>query len=252
MPLKGRQRSEKQKAHAATIHERRWLPKSQPEAEAISPKQRRLQYKADKKYRKEHEESKRLQYNSQRREKWLRKNLEDVEHKSEVLFEEGVEEGVRVAGERYEGKVEDLRDRNRNLSKNLARLNARNRREPSRMEHAVQKALKHSRDPDANLPIVRYVKDRRGIVQDWARNAIVTLVNEGVPISKTWSVTKLNADALGVTIVGKWSTRTSGRAVREGGIAAGLMITEYVLNCIGLCSCWNDFAYSLSTLSDHF
>ena len=34
----------------------------------------------------------------------------------------------------------------------------------------------------------------------------MTLVNVGVPISKTWSVTKANADALGVIIVGKWST----------------------------------------------
>ena len=81
--------------------------------------------------------------------------------------------------------------------------------------------------------MIRYVKNKRGIVQDWARNAILTLVNEGVPMSKTWSVTKANANALGMEIVGKWSFRTSRRVVREGGIAAGLMIVEYILKCIG-------------------
>jgi len=119
------------------------------------------------------------------------------------------------------------------MKKDLARLNARTRREPSRLEHAVQKALVHSRNSDAALPTVRHVKGKRGIIQDWARNAIVTLVNEGVPISKTWPVMKANATALGVVIVGKWSTRASGRVVREGGFAAGLMIVEYVLKCVG-------------------
>ncbi|KAF9779017.1 hypothetical protein BJ322DRAFT_1013778, partial [Thelephora terrestris] len=75
---------------------------------------------------------------------------------------------------------------------------------------------------------------KRGVVQDWARNAILTLVNQGVPMSKTWDVTSANAKALGVVIVGTWSIRTSCRVVREGGIAAGLMIVEYVLMCIAM------------------
>ena len=41
-------------------------------------------------------------------------------------------------------------------------------------------------NPDAAPPNVRYVKDNRGIVQDWARNAIVTLVNQGIAMVKTW------------------------------------------------------------------
>ena len=70
-------------------------------------------------------------------------------------------------------------------------------------------------------------------MKDWARNAMVMLVNEGITISKTWPVVAANAKALGVTLVGKWSTRTSGRVVREGGVAAALMIVEYVLTSIG-------------------
>jgi len=133
-----------------------------------------------------------------------------------------------VAEEQFEEQREEWRMEKEGLRRDLSKLNARDRREPSKIQHAVQRALLHSGDPDAVQPIVRYVKDKRGIVQNWARNAIVTLVNEGVPMSKTWSVMKTNAEALGVTLVGRWSNRTSRRAVREGGVAAGLMIVEYV------------------------
>ena len=75
---------------------------------------------------------------------------------------------------------------------------------------------------------------KKGVVQNWARNAILTLVNEGVPMSRTWAVMKANAEALGLMIVGSWSFQTSRRVVREGGIAAGLMIVGYALKCIGL------------------
>ena len=145
-----------------------------------------------------------------------------------------MEEVAEAAEEHYEEKLKGLRSEEQGLKKNIARLNAYIYREPLRIEHVVQKTLKHSGDPNAALPVVHYVKDRRGIVQDWARNVIVMLVNEGVLISKTWSVTNANAKALGVMIVGKWSTRMSGRVVREGGIGAGLMIIEYVLSCICL------------------
>ncbi|KAF9642524.1 hypothetical protein BDM02DRAFT_3193083 [Thelephora ganbajun] len=137
--------------------------------------------------------------------------------------------------ERVEGlkrENESLRREKEGLKKNLARLNAHNHREPLRIQHAVRKALKYSNDTSATQPTIHYVKDRQGIIQDWARNAILMLVNEGVPMSKTWAVMEANAKALGVMIVGKWSIRTSCRVVHEGGIAAGLMIVEYVLKCI--------------------
>jgi hypothetical protein len=249
MPLKGHQRTKNQKAHVAAMGKRRWPPKSHPEAEAIShetispetpspetishevtvSRHQRLRLKAEKRFRDEKERSRRVERNSTRREQRLHEKLKRSEEESRVQFEEGVKEGIRVT---HEGEVEELRGKVKELKKDLARHNARDRREPLRVEHAIRKALTSDGDPDPNLPIVRYVKDRRGIVRDWARKAIVTLVNEGVPISKTWSVTKANADALGVVIIGKWSTRTSGRVVREGGIAAELMITGYVLTCI--------------------
>ncbi|KAF9780955.1 hypothetical protein BJ322DRAFT_288556 [Thelephora terrestris] len=242
MPLKGHQRTRKQKAHVAEMGKQQWLPKSHPDEaegtsseaediipEIIVPRDRRLFSKAEKRFRRERDENRRFRRNSMRREQHLHEKVKRLEEESQAQFEEGVKEGVRVT---REGEVEGLQGKVRDLKKDLARHNARDRREPLRVDHAVRKALTSDGDPDPNLPIVRYVKDRRGIVRDWARKAILTLVNVGVPISKTWIVTKTNADALGIVIIGQWSTRTSGRVVREGGIAAGLMITGYVLMCI--------------------
>ena len=196
-----------------------------------------LPSKERKKFKKEVEKSHRAEFNAQRREQKAWEKLERAEQELQAKFEEATEAADarhEAVVECLEGKVEELREEKVSMKKDLVRVNARNHREPARMEHAVQKALKHSRNPDTVLPTVRRVKGNRGIVQDWARNAIVTLVNEGVPISKTWSVMKVNAAALGVTIVGRWSTRTSGRVVHEGSFAAGLMIVEYVLSCISL------------------
>ena len=128
--------------------------------------------------------------------------MEKVELESQAQ----VEEALEAAEEHHKEKLQEVKKGEESLKNNLARLNARNRREPSRIQHTVQRALRHSGNPNPALPIVHYVKDRQGIVQDWACNAIVTLVNKGVPISKTWPVTKANAAALDVTIVGKWST----------------------------------------------
>ena len=102
-----------------------------------------------------------------------------------------------------------------------------------RTEHAVQKAIKSSHSAHGVQQNICYVKDKQGIVQNWARDVILRLVNLGVPMSKTWEVTKVDAEVYSVVIVGTWSTRTSRQVVCEGGIAAGLMIVEYVLTCIG-------------------
>lgn len=228
MPCGGHQRSEHQKAHAIAMQKRRWLPKAPVKAQVINPTNRRLLSKERQKHKQELEKVRRLESNARRREQRLKEKLEKAELESQAR----VEEALEAAEEHHKEKLQEVKKGEESLKNNLARLNARNRREPSRIRHTVQRALRHSGDPNPALPVVRYVKDRRGIVQDWARNAIVTLVNEGVPISKTWPVMKANAAALDVTIVGKWSTRTSGRAVREGGVAAGLMIIEYVLTCI--------------------
>lgn len=135
--------------------------------------------------------------------------------------------------ERYEEDIGKLRGRVEGLRKDLARHNAHDRREPSRVEHAVKRALTCDNHTSAALPIIRYVKDKR-VARRWARGAIVALVNEGVPISKIWPVTKAKADVLGVVIIGRWSTRTSGRVVHEAGIVAELMTMGYTLTCICL------------------
>ena len=119
------------------------------------------------------------------------------------------------------------------MKKNVARLNARNRREPSRIQHAIERAASHNSDPGVAQPVIRLIKGKGNTVQNWARDSILTLNNEGVAMSNTWKILKTTAKALGVTIIGKWSPRTSGRVVLEGGLAAGFMIMEYVLSCIG-------------------
>jgi len=211
------------------MQKRQRLPKSQvTEMKTIDPdSDRRLLSRERKKLRKEQEKVRRLEYNGRRRENRKQRKLVKVEQEQTREVAEAVEE-------QYGEQFKEWKREKEGLKKNIARLNARSRREPSKIRHAVQVALKHSDNPNAAQPTVRYVKDKRGIVQNWARNAIVRLVNQGVPMSKTWSVTKANADStLGVVIVGKWSDRTSRRVVREGGIAAGLMVIEYVLSCIG-------------------
>lgn len=207
------------------MYEKRWLPKSPTEENTVTPESRRLLLQQQMKHRREIEKLKRLEYNSRRREQRAREEIRESQAQ--------IEEVTEVVEEQYEERLEEWKKEKKCLKKDLARQNARVRREPSKIQHAVQKAAKRSGDPDPVQQDLRYVKDRRGVVKEWARNSILTLVNEGVPMSKTWAITAANAKALGVTIVGKWSPRTSRRVVREGGIAAGLMIVEYILSCIG-------------------
>lgn len=236
MPIKSHQTTKSQKSHVGVMRKRRWLSKSQRvETEAVGPKAHLLLLKAEKRRRKEYEEAQRLQYNAARRERRLHEKLKRTEEYSQSSFDEGVGAAFNVAGEQYAEEIEKLREKVKDLRKDLARHNAHDHREPSRIEHAIQKALVCGGNPNTARQIIRYVKDKCGVVQDWARKAIITLVSKGVPISQTWPITETSAKAFGVKIVGKWSARTSGRVVREGGIAAGLMITGYVLTCICLC-----------------
>ena len=229
MPPAGRQRTKQQKAHTAAMGKQRWSPKPNAKAEIIDPANHRLLSLAQKELKKEKKKVKQLEYNYQRREK-TRKIREELKQKE---LQDQVQAATEAAEEKYEGRLEEWRKEKECLKKNVARLNARDRREPLRTEHAVQKAIEYSHSASGVQQNIRYVKDKQGIVQNWARDAILRLVNLGVPMSKMWEVTKVDAEAYGVVIVGTWSTRTSRRVVREGGIAAGLMIVEYVLTCIG-------------------
>ena len=160
MPLHGHQRTKNQKDHVAAMGKRRWLPKSQLEAEAISPENRRILSRAEEKHRKETKEARKLERNSERRERSLREKLMETE--DEIMAQ--VEEAFEEAEEQYEGNVEELSGKVTDLKREVARHVARDRREPSRMDHAVKKALKHIKKPEGDLPNVRHVKDKHRVV----------------------------------------------------------------------------------------
>jgi hypothetical protein len=231
-PLVGHHRSRKQKICTAAMRERRRWPKSPPNANAVDQTNRRLLSQAKKKHRKEMEKAKKADLSGRKREQRLREKLMESQARTEEADEvaEKLHEGWHKEwGRQKESWIEEREG----LKKELARLKARERREPLKIQHAVQRTSKGHDEPNAAQPVIRYVKGKRGVVQDWARDAILRLVNEGVSMSKTWAVTQAGARGLGVTLIGKWSFRTSRRVVREGGIAAGLMIVGYVLTCIG-------------------
>ena len=180
MPLVGHQRTEHQKAHTVAMRERRWLPKALLEANEIDPTDHRLLSRMQKKHEREMEKRKKLEYNVRKREQRVQEKL----NKSQAQMQEETE----VAEERYKGQLEEWKEERKGLKKDLARLNARNRREPLRIEHAVRNAIRHGSGPGTAQLVIRYVKGRRGVVQDWARDTILMLVNEGIPMSRTWVV----------------------------------------------------------------
>lgn len=232
MPLKGHQRTEHQKAQTAAMGKRQWLPKSCTKVRVIDPTSSRIFSQERKKLRKELEKAWRSEHSAQKWEQRIRKKFEKAEEDSQGW----VEEVAEVVEERCDEQLEELREDKEHLKKDVARLNACDHQEPSKIQHAVQVALNQSKDSDVVQPTTLFVKDKRGIIQDWACNMIVTLVSEGIPMSKTWSVVCVSAKAMGVTIIGSWSSRSSCPVVREGAFAASLMIMRYVLTCISLLS----------------
>jgi len=67
IPLKGRRRTERQKAHNVVMRKRRWLPKSHTETEAIDPVNHRLLSRARVEYKREMKMLKKSDYNARRR-----------------------------------------------------------------------------------------------------------------------------------------------------------------------------------------
>lgn len=63
-----------------------------------------------------------------------------------------IKKATEAAEERCERELEELRRETEDMKEDLARVNARNRREPPRIQHAVQMASKHSKVPDTALP----------------------------------------------------------------------------------------------------
>lgn len=106
MPLKGRQRTENQKAHTAAMQKRRWLPKSLAKTEAIDPATSRLLSNERKKHKRELERARRDEFNSRRRAQRAQEKLKKVKSELQVQIEE-----VAEVEERYVEKLQELRRR---------------------------------------------------------------------------------------------------------------------------------------------
>ena len=138
MPYVGHQRSERQKAATITMYKQRWLPKPSTEDNKIDPTNPRLLSLARQKHKREMEKAKKLEYNSRRREQRICKRLEESQARAQKATE--------VVEERYERRLEKLEKETVCLKKDLARPEAHDRGASSRVQHAVQEALKHSSD----------------------------------------------------------------------------------------------------------
>ena len=118
MPLKGRQRTEGQKAQTAALHKRRLLPKSSVKADAIDPASSRLLSKERKKHKEELEKIRRSEYNARRSTKRAEGKLKEVQRETQTR----IEEAAKATIERCEGTLKELRREKESLKKELARL----------------------------------------------------------------------------------------------------------------------------------
>ena len=123
------------------------------------------------------------------------------------------------------GRNSELKEEVRHLA---ARYNSRVRREPQKIEAAVQQALSSA---FVTSQTVYKVKTSDGIIQDWARNVILRLVCESdVPAAKSWAAFSCVTTGLGIAVEGSWSPRSAGRVVLEGALAVEEMIVEEFVN----------------------
>ena len=115
------------------MRERRWLPKALLEANEIDPTDHRLLSRMQKKHEREMEKRKKLEYNARKREQRVQEKLNESQAQ--------MQEATEVAEERYKGQLKEWKEERKGLKKDLARLNACNRQEPLRIEHAVRNAI---------------------------------------------------------------------------------------------------------------
>lgn len=129
-------------------------------------------------------------------------------------------DAVRVA--------EGLEERNSGMKKKLRRFREQLSQEPSRLERAIQKVLKEEGRTSANAGSHR-IKSAAGVVEDWARDLIRSLViKAGVPVMKVPAVFLLVTRALGVDIEDTVSDRTCRRIVLEGGVLAKTWLVKEI------------------------
>ena len=178
-------------------------------------------------------EEKRLRLNSERREKRAKEKLGELKGRVEEL-----ETTVRVTSDEKEALREELEEsarQNTELKQEVkrltARFNSRVRREPQKIRTAVERALS---SVFVTQQTVYQIKTRDGIIQNWARNVILHLVCAcDVPAAKTWAAFSGVVQGLGISVEGSWSTRSAGRVVLEGALAAEEMIVEEFASALG-------------------
>lgn len=185
-------------------------------------------------------EEKKNRLNSEKREKRVKGKLNKL--KEEVGGLKGrveeLENTVRVTSDERAilvERAEDAQGENAELREELKRLTARFksrvRREPQKIESAVERALSSA---FATWQNIYKVKTPNGTIQNWARNVILHLVCvSDVPAAKTWTAFCSVTESLGILVEGSWSPRSAGRVVLEGALAAEEMIVEDFKNALG-------------------
>ena len=78
------------------------------------------------------------------------------------------------------------------------------------------------------------IKDKHGVINDWARETIAELVGlEDVPAKSSFQVFRTCAARAGKEVKGSWDRRTVPRVMLEATQAAEMLIVERFLECIG-------------------
>jgi len=175
-------------------------------------------------------------YNSARREERLRDKLARTSEEATTLAlaHEQNETALHDIETQYLNELNKSNKKVRGLQKTVKRLGAYVMGETKRIKREVQKAVKRVTRGAGSLN-VRHVKTPHGVVEDWVRDLICVLVGKhGTPASRVYELVHSVAEALGIEIVGKWSERTAGRAVDEGGLAAEEMIVRSIGSCMGM------------------
>ncbi|KAF9645629.1 hypothetical protein BDM02DRAFT_3262776 [Thelephora ganbajun] len=175
---------------------------------------------------------KRCCLNSERREKRTKGKLRELKGKAEELemaikVTSGENEALRETLEELTGRNSELKQEVRRLT---ARFNSRVRREPQKIETAVQRALS---SVFVTQQTTYQVKTPDGIIQNWAWSVILHLICvSDVPAAKTWTAFSCITEGLGITVEGSWSARSAGRIVLEGALAVEEMIVEDFANAL--------------------
>ena len=176
-------------------------------------------------------------HNCARREQRLRERLMKKSDDETTLAcaHKKTETTLQETEARHMEEVTKSNEKIQGLQKMVKRLRAHVGGDPKRIERAVQKGIKRATCGTSGPPNSRRVKTPAGVVEDWARDLICVLVGKhGTPASRAYDLVCSVADALGIKIIGRWSARTAGRAVDEGGLAAEQMIVDSVQNCMGM------------------